>query len=645
MPTPIWTPGAPGGTVSTDEFNQFLVAHADSPVYQGQMMNLITERSGLSTLGGWLPLTGKNGAAVAPVFTATSPGFDHIRIPISLTGYTSPNEGVVFFQNEGFFPQDFEQAPDVTFSILTYSTSGPSSGTLVASVTISAQEINAICGGSWPEGQPALMEEPVQNAQASGLQPFQFYGFQAIEAGNWCVVYNGYNSSAATVPNVYVASVSGSTIGPWVTGTSMPFTPYAIAGATMLYAPNAGQLVLVGGETASNTYTNAVYTASFDQTGTMGSWQQQGNSPLPTSGVCNGAAVVSLNGQDYICVFLMTGTGQSVITTGMYWATIDSSGAVGTWNIAPNMQLPTNSATASPIRLAQQCLAIGPTCYVAYCADMVGATTPVIAQFTMTANGPTPWQLTYMDSSLATYFPSSVLLPGCMYQSPGGFTVSWEPSGSNPRPIHIGLSSQGLPTPWYAWGLDYQFGLTYYVQCAATTVSFPNADGSYFAFALATTSFIGNGASWYVDPMTWVTVPFPGLSLTPTNKYFLVISVPGSTNVGMGINIAYNSQMNTDTNGLVWLDLNGTGWVGDGFGTLGPYIIQFNGNPASGVTLVGSRAFPLCFFDDSGARIDKFWYDPNGVLLDWVEMAGSNRSVGILEYDSAGNLAALNQLG
>ena len=131
----------------------------------------------------------------------------------------------------------------------------------------------------------------------------------------------GGNNGSTAVTTVYTAPInSDGTIGAWVAGVALPV---AIYGAHTVVTKN--RVYLMGGALGGGTsYSSYIYTAVINSDGTIGPWTVSGNLP---GGIYKGQVIVTTN-----CVYLLGGqTANNNATSAVYKAPIDTDGVLGAW--------------------------------------------------------------------------------------------------------------------------------------------------------------------------------------------------------------------------------------------------------------------------------------------------------------------------
>jgi Kelch motif len=130
--------------------------------------------------------------------------------------------------------------------------------------------------------------------------PAGIYLPECAASGGYVYCIGGSDSSSNPVNNVYEATLSSSGIGTW--GQTSTY-PISVSGQSCVIS--SGYIYCVGGESASDSFSNAVYYATISSSG-VGSWNQSANYPdgvatdcVISSGYmyCIGGADSSSNGE------------------------------------------------------------------------------------------------------------------------------------------------------------------------------------------------------------------------------------------------------------------------------------------------------------------------------------------------------------
>ena len=161
----------------------------------------------------------------------------------------------------------------------------------------------------------------------------QWYETATLPAPRWyldCCAYNGYvyaiggEQSAAGQNNVWYARIQNDgSLNPWLSTTNLP-------SGRMYHGSCAynGYLFVFGGW-GSGSYHSTVWSAEIEQDGSIGTWSSTTNMPAPRSCISSAA----YNGYLYI----VGGYNGSSDYTTVWYAQIDSLGALGPWDSTTNM--------------------------------------------------------------------------------------------------------------------------------------------------------------------------------------------------------------------------------------------------------------------------------------------------------------------
>lgn len=152
--------------------------------------------------------------------------------------------------------------------------------------------------------------------QAANMPASTAYS-QAVLTKNRVYIFSRYNGTNYTT-NVYTASVSGSgVIGTWSAGTAIPT---AVAYSNII-AINS-YLYLIGGYNNTG-YKSTIWRCPINTDGTIGTWSVYGSLPFTVGN----SAVIATRTKLYVIGGYMAGTRSNAV----YYATIDSNGDLGSW--------------------------------------------------------------------------------------------------------------------------------------------------------------------------------------------------------------------------------------------------------------------------------------------------------------------------
>ncbi len=122
-----------------------------------------------------------------------------------------------------------------------------------------------------------------------------------------------------------LSSSSLGSIGTWNSTTSAPLSLYSAMSFTY-----GGYIYLLGGQPNQTSFSSAVYYASLNSDGTVGTWTATTSLPQPV----NSTQAVAYNGYVYL-VGGQNGSGSDYNV--VYYAPINSNGTLGTWSTGPNL--------------------------------------------------------------------------------------------------------------------------------------------------------------------------------------------------------------------------------------------------------------------------------------------------------------------
>jgi hypothetical protein len=445
-------------------------------------------------------------------------------------------------------------------------------------------------------------------AQASAgmsieAQTVNSYEFSLCAAGQWAMLVGGQlgpPASATYSSRCQFAPFTGSDIGSWINGPSLPYVANALSVA---YCPTAQVVVCGGGYSIASggtAYSN-VQTASFTQQGIMGAWQNQ-SATMPDGNTYAATFVcATVGGTDYLyCVGGQPLTGSAFQT--IYCAAVQG-GQVQSWTLVGTV--PHTAASAGACTDGNRL----------YIAD------------NPPSGGGNIWSAPILSGGALGYVRRLTTLPtsqfGNMLDVVGNNLVCWDSfiASGKPPAFSLALSSSPYvsataddlvvvqpPGLYSAPGPLFSLG----------RLTFPYGGGGYIGFVPSSQTTMGYKQA--VCPATWVNVMLPATGLTSGNTYHVVLTAnTGNASAGESVAIVGGSGLGYS---LAKLSTNGgTSWT-----TLAGSVRM--------TLFTGTSGYILGAWEDSGARTTQLWYDnPTGVLLDAAQCAGSTRSVQVLGYD------------
>ncbi|MDE2104389.1 MAG: hypothetical protein KGL39_44535 [Patescibacteria group bacterium] len=503
-------------------------------------------------------------------------------------------------------PTEYQYAVDMTVGI--YTDSAGAIGTQLASATISHEIIEAANNDSWPEPQDVLMGPGISHPPAAFPQALAstFPFFSAISCRSVTVGWPLFGSSTglSEVPiwtNVYASGV----LGGWIQGPGIPFPSGAGAGTQfdlrMAWCPNSNVVVAVlyCTNTSGGTPNYSVYTATLDQGGNLGAWQQVDPPSTQLEYQIVGCFTDS-DLQDWAC--LVGGISGSANTQTFQYVDVDSSGSIGTWAYGSQFPIPTSSD--NPAANQPQCFQLGSSMYVA------------AAPYGGFAES---WDLYRLDNLLGAW-THQISLSGLqwayyaeMFTNIGNNVLFWTqetPGSGTYLPFTVAMSPSGSAS----WQCSHSGNVLAAGATSSSSWTFSNPDGSstiFWAQSAGGADPLPNIGSFQdAYPTRWITVPL-SCTLTAGSTYHLVIAgansdflsnaqIPLITGNGAGtsvtdtINNTAVAAAKVTTDGTTWTQLPGTVKAMFFSGQFGP--------------LMG-------FADDAGQRIDTFWYDNPSLTL------------------------------
>jgi len=200
---------------------------------------------------------------------------------------------------------------------------------LVAATSVVSGGYVYIMGGFNGGGESSAVYSAPINANGSvGSWTTQANSLPQTEYYASSVSYNGYvyviGGTGSGIPefvnSVFSAQLTGGTVGSWTTSSNT--LPTALTASVSV--TNNGYVYVIGGENNSNTSVATVYSAQLSS-GTVGTWATSTNA-LPAAE--SGMAGSTYNGYVYIAGG-QNASGTNVNT--VYSAPLNSNGTVGTW--------------------------------------------------------------------------------------------------------------------------------------------------------------------------------------------------------------------------------------------------------------------------------------------------------------------------
>lgn len=157
---------------------------------------------------------------------------------------------------------------------------------------------------------------------------------------NYIYTIGGLISGTGTTA-VYRATIdSNGNVGTWSTTgqTALPAARYH-TGFDHLTLSGTEYLYIIGGTTNGTTNTNTVYQATIDGSGNITGWTTTGQSQFPYSGYYFPVTIANVSGSNYIYAVggYINGSG---VQTGVYKSPIDGSGNITAWTAVGQTQLP-----------------------------------------------------------------------------------------------------------------------------------------------------------------------------------------------------------------------------------------------------------------------------------------------------------------
>ena len=196
-----------------------------------------------------------------------------------------------------------------------------------------------IIGGSGPSGPltsvymaPINVDGSLGNWSLFNNLPTAIAACGSFVTKNRVYLLGGYNSSSIPMANVYYAPInSDGTIGNWVADTALPS---ACAGASLFVTKN--RVYLCGGIGATSNILATVYTTVINNDGTLGTWSTSTALPVATYN----AQYFATKTRAYI-IGGFTGANR---TAAVYTATINQDGTLGSWGAVSSLPYAVSNA-------------------------------------------------------------------------------------------------------------------------------------------------------------------------------------------------------------------------------------------------------------------------------------------------------------
>lgn len=540
-----WIYATPTETLRSAAVNQFLEIHGVTVVGQGSPV--VTISGGLTT---WQTL-GVGNSGVAQSFVAPA-NIGWIRLPLTSTDLAPTTEA------------GWATAAPITVGIYTDNAGVP--GTLVASTTVPAEQIEAAQQTTWPEPADLLFGVAASDAQASlpQLPGAGWAGMTSLVAGAWAVLF----ATQSTNPTqMWVAPFDGSDLGGWITGSALP-----VSGIDqVVYAPTAQVIVALSG--------GSLWAATFSQNGGAGSWQA-----LPVlAGLGSGLiGVLTYEGADYLVAVAANGATS--------YASLSLSASIGAWTAGPVFPVSFSSGGGYQVGAG---------------LVMITHAGSIATLVTLSAPGG-GW---VVSGSIAATASSVLGVVGNTVVTTNGSTIDATALSAT------GLSPWSLPVPLSAAG--------------SSVVMFSFSLGSQYAVFWVPTSLGVTGWSQVAYTSAWASVPLP-TPLTAGATYHLVLAGANNPTVGVALPLVVSSESKAQIYiGGQWKTIGVLmtryGWGAKAWGNMAWAQNMLQSTQSSGsipfLALYGSGA-PLALIATGKTTV--LWFDPpSGVLASVVELVDS----------------------
>jgi len=168
--------------------------------------------------------------------------------------------------------------------------------------------------------------------------PTALYGATSVINNGHIYILGGLVTAPFPVNTVYSAPLNANgSVGTWTTEANT--LPTALYEATSVV--NSNHIYVLGGAVSSSANLSTVYSAPLSANGSVGTWTTEANT-LPTS--LGGATSVINNSHIYV----MGGFNDTSDVNAVYSATLNANGSVGTWTTEAN-NLPTSLGGATSV--------------------------------------------------------------------------------------------------------------------------------------------------------------------------------------------------------------------------------------------------------------------------------------------------------
>jgi hypothetical protein len=270
------------------------------------------------------------------------------------------------------------------------------------------------------------------------------YGLTAVAYAGYLFIAGGGGAGGVTYSDVQSAKING----PGLTGSYTTSSSFTTARLDFGLTTYNGYMYVVGGNTNTNTRTNTVYYASINSTGGVGTWAPTATLVTPTEGL----EVTAYNGYMYA----LGGYGNGgFINNSVQYAPINPNGTLGAWHYTHNS---TDDGTSEVGGFATERMQFVAKAYNGYVYVMGGSTSGGVVNTVeyapLNANGTVgSWTLANSFTTGRREF-SGEIYGNYMYILGG-----WDGSGNYYNDVQYApINSNGTLGTWNSAGTGFTLG-------------------------------------------------------------------------------------------------------------------------------------------------------------------------------------------
>ena len=428
--------------------------------------------------------------------------------------------------------------------------------------------------------------------------------FAYVPAGSFLLAAN-MTPTTPTNNVVYAAPyIDGGTVGQWISGNPLPETPCSLA-----YSPSTGSIFAAAPS-------GAIYQASFDTAGLMGTWVAVENAlSLPTFTKAPSICVATIDSVDY--VFIIGGLRSSGSYSSVSYLVLDVNGNVSSVNSAPSLNFPVYLASGLQSFFANNTIYVRNSSSSNIVLFGLSLSIDPATQLLVTSSS---WFTVNSSQNIGSIIYGQALSniatdAGLTGLSPNGYGSS---DFTNPFPAIFNSSSTGFTSPGFG-------------------AIFENNDGTGSAVFSA-------GFSNNIYQTTWLNVPI-SCALSSGVYYGVTVtaSSPLLTNFGVNIGTVSNQVPFLPLAPYRTYSFSTSSWV-PATNAIIPLGFYFT------YTSTNTNTIPIGIIQDNGQSWTYFWYDsPNYLLTTVTDVTYDNSeltssySVLALAYDGIGGVVYQNE--